>query len=98
MVFHDDKYNGPIVPGSYNINEDNRLGHDDWFRLEPSPKIPGWRVLSGLERGGFAFHLGSRSAGCINANKNNQETVEQFRNLQNLLKRESGSNTLKVGP
>ncbi|ADW17596.1 YD repeat protein [Desulfobulbus propionicus DSM 2032] len=94
----DDKYNGPIVPGNYNINEDNRPGHNDWFRLEPSPKIPGWKVLSGLERGGFAFHLGSRSAGCINANKNNQETVQQFRNLQNLIKRESGSNTLKVGP
>lgn len=94
----DDKDDGPIPPGNYNMNEDNRPGHENWIRLEPKPKIPGWKVLSGLARGGFAFHLGSRSLGCINANKSNPDTVNDFQNLHNLLKKEKGQNILTVKP
>ncbi|MBU0910516.1 MAG: DUF2778 domain-containing protein [Proteobacteria bacterium] len=94
----DNENNGPVVPGDYNMNEDNRPGHENWWRLEPSPKIPGWKVRFGLARGGFAFHLGSRSAGCINANKNNPDTANDFNHLHNLLKKEKGRNTLTVIP
>ncbi len=89
---------GPVVPGNYKMNKDNRLGHENWWRLEPSPKIPGWKVRLGLVRGGFAFHLGSRSAGCINADENNPVTVADFNNLHRLLLNENGQNTLKVIP
>jgi len=94
----DDKYDGPIPPGNYNMNEDNRPGHENWTRLEPSPSIPGWKVRLGLVRGGFAFHLGSRSLGCINANKNNPDTANNFQNLHNLVRKERGQNTLTVKP
>jgi hypothetical protein len=93
-----DDNDGPIVPGNYNMNEDSRPGHENWWRLEPSPKVAGWKVRLGLARGGFAFHLGSRSKGCITANKKNHDTVSDFRNLHNLLIREKGHNTLTVKP
>ena len=32
---------GPIVPGNYNMNQDDRSGHEGFWRLEPNPKIPG---------------------------------------------------------
>ena len=62
----DESGKGPIVPGNYKMNKDNRPGHENWTRLEPAPKIPGWQVNLGLKRGGFAYHLGS---GLINRDR-----------------------------
>lgn len=92
----DDKYDGPISPGNYNMNEDNIPGYENWTRLEPTPKIKRWKNRLCIARGGFAFHLGSRSLGSINANKNNPDTANDFQKLQNLLKKEKGQNTLTV--
>jgi len=89
---------GPVEPNFYDMNEDDRPGHENWWRLEPSPKKEGWKVKTGIERGGVAFHLGTRSAGCINANKNNPDTANDFGYLHNLLKKEKGNNKLIVIP
>jgi uncharacterized protein RhaS with RHS repeats len=103
----DESGKGPVVPGNYNMNKDDRPNHKDWYRLEPTPKVPGWKVRLGQipfgtkiggKRGGFAYHLGYGSAGCINASINNPNAAEQFRRNQALLDRENGSNTLTVTP
>jgi RHS repeat-associated protein len=88
-------YNGPIPPGKYKINPDNRPGHQNWFRLEPQPIVPGWEIW---KRRGFALHLGTLSLGCINVNKNSPSGVGQFQQLQQLLNSESGNNSLQVNP
>ncbi len=32
---------GPVPPGNYRMNRDTRAGHEGFWRLEPTPKIPG---------------------------------------------------------
>ena len=86
---------GPIPPGNYKMNPDDRPGHQNWFRLEPQPVIPGWQFW---KRNGFALHLGTLSLGCINADKNNPNSVQQFQDLQKMLQFESGNNNLTVTP
>jgi Protein of unknown function (DUF2778) len=88
-------YAGPIPPGEYKMNPDNRPGHQNWFRLEPQPTIPRWEFW---KRKGFALHLGSRSLGCINANKNSPTATKQFQDLQRMLQMEAGNNYLLVAP
>jgi RHS repeat-associated protein len=89
---------GPIVPGNYNMNRDDRPGHEGYWRLEPNPKIPGWKCRLGLERCGFELHPGGRSAGCITADKENAEVMKQYNEVNNLLNRENGGNKLRVVP
>jgi RHS repeat-associated protein len=69
---------GPIVPGSYNMNRDDRAGHSGFWRLEPNPKIPGWKCRLGLSRCGFELHPGSISLGCITTNKNDPNAMQQY--------------------
>jgi hypothetical protein len=57
----------PVPPGTYKMNRDDRPEHAgrNFWRLEPVPKIPGWKC--GLpfvgSRCGFEFHPGSVSLG-----------------------------------
>lgn len=88
---------GPIVPGNYNINQDNRDGHQGFWRLEPNPKIAGWKCAT-FARCGFQIHPGTTSLGCITADKNNFDTMKQYRKINNLLINENGDNHLDVTP
>jgi RHS repeat-associated protein len=94
----DDKNKGPIPPGNYNMNPDNRPGHESFWRLEPNPRIPGWKYYLGLARSGFELHPGSVSLGCITTDKNNPFAMDQYGQVHNLLQSESGSNALEVVP
>jgi len=94
----DDKNRGPIPPGKYNMNPDNRPGHERYWRLEPNPRVPGWKYYLGLARSGFELHPGSVSLGCITTDKNNPFAMDQYGQVHNLLQSESGSNTLEVVP
>jgi len=89
---------GPIVPGTYSMNQDDRVGHEDFWRLEPNPKIPGWKCRFGLERCGFELHPGGRSLGCITADKKNLDAMKQYQDINALLNKENGANQLKVVP
>ncbi|QAU24389.1 DUF2778 domain-containing protein [Dyella sp. M7H15-1] len=89
---------GPIVPGNYNMNQDDRPGHEGFWRLEPNPKIPGWKCRLGLERCGFELHPGGISLGCITADKKSQDAMKQYQNVNDLLNRENGDNHLRVVP
>jgi uncharacterized protein RhaS with RHS repeats len=89
---------GPIVPGNYNMNRDDRPGHEGFWRLEPNPKIPGWKCRLGLERCGFELHPGGTSLGCITADKKNSDVMKQYQNVNNLLNQENGNNHLRVVP
>ena len=87
---------GPIVPGNYNMNLDDRPGHQGFWRLEPVPKIPWWKCYLGLERCGFELHPGIHSLGCITTNKNDSNAMQQYNNVNTLLQQENGNNHLKV--
>lgn len=78
------------------MNPDNRPGHDNYWRLEPNPTIPGWKCRLGLARCGFEQHPGTLSLGRITTDKSNKGAMQQYSNVNDLLNRESGSNTLKV--
>jgi RHS repeat-associated protein len=86
---------GPIQPGEYKMNPDDRPGHQNWFRLEPQPAIPGWEFW---KRKGFALHLGTRSLGCITVNENSPTATKQFQDLKRMLQMEAGNNYLLVAP
>ncbi|MCW5263375.1 DUF2778 domain-containing protein [Verminephrobacter eiseniae] len=94
----DDINSGPIVPGNYNMNRDDRPEKKGFWRLEPNPKIAGWKCCVFYKRCGFQLHPGGNSLGCITADKKNPDTMEQYRAVNDLLNREDGSNTLKVVP
>ncbi|MBT9539680.1 MAG: DUF2778 domain-containing protein [Thiobacillus sp.] len=87
---------GPISPGNYRLNQDDRPGNEGFWRLEPNPEIPGWKCRLGLERCGFMLHPGQISLGCITADPENIKTMRQYNRIDSLLQRENGSNTLKV--
>jgi RHS repeat-associated protein len=91
---------GPIVPGNYNMNKDDRPlpGHSNFWRLEPNPKIPFWKCWFGLARCGFELHPGSLSLGCITTNKTDQQAMQQYDAVNGLLNQENGSNHLTVIP
>ena len=95
--FHDV---GPIVPGKYDMNQDDRPGHESFWRLEPNPKIPGWKCYAGLERCGFELHPGGTSLGCITTDKTNSDSMSQYNRINDLLSREKGRypNRLTVIP
>ena len=89
---------GPIPPGNYRMNADARRGHEQFWRLEPDPKIAGWKCALGLERCGFEFHPGSVSLGCITADKYDPAVMQMYDKVHELLRRESPDNSLKVKP
>ena len=89
---------GPIPPGEYNMNPDNRPAHNKWWRLEPVPQVPGWKYYFGLARSGFLLHPGSFSLGCITTARLNPNAMKQFDRIDSLLRSESGSNVLYVTP
>jgi RHS repeat-associated protein len=86
---------GPIPPGKYKMNPDDRPGHQNWVRLEPQPTISVWEFW---KRKGFALHLGTFSLGCINVSKDSPSAVKQFQDLQKMLQFESGNDYLVVTP
>jgi RHS repeat-associated protein len=91
---------GPVVPGNYNMNRDNRPGHEGFWRLEPNPTIPGWKCdlhWDGV-RCGFELHPGSISLGCITADKKNVNAMKQYAGVNKLLVSEDGANSLVVKP
>jgi len=94
----DKLFTGPIKPGDYKMNPDTRPGQTDRYRLEPQPTIPGWKVILGLERGGFELHPGHRTLGCINVLKDDPSAMQQYHQLQQLLDSQTGSNFLQVVP
>jgi hypothetical protein len=91
---------GPIVEGKYNMNEDDRPGHEGFWRLEPNPTIPGWECRlhwNGI-RCGFELHPGGTSLGCITADKKNAAVMKQYGGINKLLMSENGKNSLTVTP
>lgn len=91
---------GPIVPGNYKMNQDNRAGHEGFWRLEPNPTIPGWKCdlhWNGV-RCGFELHPGSISLGCITTDKKNVNAMKQYAGVNKLLVAEKGANSLVVKP
>lgn len=89
---------GPTQPGEYQMNSDTRPGHELFYRLEPVPHIPGWKVDFGLARGGFELHPGSISLGCITTDKKDPKAMQQYQQLFQLLQSESGNDWLLVAP
>ena len=94
----DNKDLGPIRPGNYKMNRDDRPGNELHWRLEPVPKISGWKCYFGLARCGFKLHPGTLSLGCITADPNDPNTMKQYDLLHALLQSEDGANTLTVAP
>ena len=92
----DTRDRGPIVPGNYDINPDTRPGKQKFWRLEPNPKIAGWKCRLGLARCGFQLHPGSVSLGCITVDKNNVFALRNYEQVHNLLKKDHPVNKLKV--
>jgi hypothetical protein len=89
------KDKGPIKPGKYNINMDDRHPDRIFWRLEPNPKVPGWayyltRIYPTGPRGGFMLHDGTHSLGCITIDNKNEKAMTQLRILDTLLKSDSG--------
>jgi hypothetical protein len=83
------------------MNKDDRPEHAgrNFWRLEPVPKIPGWKCGFPFgARCGFEFHPGSMSLGCITADRTDPEVVKQYAENNALLLKELGSNTLTVVP
>ena len=93
-----DQGKGPIPPGNYDINRDNRPGHEGFWRLEPNPRVSGIWCKLGLGRCDFELHPGGVSLGCITAEINNERAMNDFLTNNNLLSSENGSNTLVVKP
>jgi len=79
------------------MNPDDRPGHDKFRRLEPDPKIPGWKCYLG-GRCGFELHPGKRTLGCINVDKDDPAAMKKYDALDKMLKNDEGKNTLKVVP
>jgi hypothetical protein len=82
------------------MNEDDRPGHEGFWRLEPNPKIPGWECRlhwNGI-RCGFELHPGGTSLGCITADKKNAAVMKQYGGINKLLTSENGKNSLTVTP
>jgi RHS repeat-associated protein len=77
---------GPIQPGRFKMNFDNRPEHQGWgdYRLEPSPYHWWHGPLERLHmaRGGFELHIGSITHGCINADKTDPQAVGAFHAMQ----------------
>jgi len=90
----------PIPLGDYRMNLDDRPEHQDgrWWRLEPVRHVWGGWYRLGLNRGGFAWHLGRRSAGCVTTDLDalGVEPVRTYLKIHDLLLREAGSNVLHV--
>jgi RHS repeat-associated protein len=97
-ICQDIPFLGPIKPGLYRMNPDERPGHETWWRLEPVPKISGWKVRLGLARGGFALHSGKSSLGCINVDKRFDQSTSDYTDLYNHLLGEADRNRLHVIP
>lgn len=92
---------GPIVPGTYNINRDLRTPNDghDRYRLEPTPNdfISRANRWINRARGGFQLHRGRRTLGCINVKQDNPAAMKLYDELFLLLNmEESSGNTLTV--
>jgi len=84
------------------MNKDDRPEHAgrNFWRLEPNPKIPGWKC--GLPfigaRCGFEFHPGEQSKGCITAYTFDPDVMKQYQQVNNLLLQDLGENMLNVVP
>lgn len=89
---------GPIPTGNYNMNRDDRKGHEGYWRLEPNPQVPACKYYLGISRNGFELHPGGISLGCITADKNDPTVMLQYNQVNDLLNREVGKNHLHVGP
>lgn len=94
----DDNDRGPIPPGNYRMNKDDRPGHSNYWRLEPNPTVSGWKCMLGLARCGFMLHSGGVSRGCITTSKNDPTAMSQYMGINNMLNRDLGINTLSVVP
>ena len=89
---------GPIPMGDYKMNKDDRPGHEGFWRLEPNPPTPGLLCRLGLSRCGFMLHPGGVSLGCITVDKKNDKSMKDYGDLNKLLHKENGFNTLTVSP
>ncbi|MGD9641943.1 MAG: RHS repeat-associated core domain-containing protein [Elusimicrobiales bacterium] len=90
---------GPIPPGVYLINPDERNAHlgMGFYRLEPVPAVRWWEYYTFMKRNGFMLHPGGISAGCITADKNDLHLMGQYNAIRKLLDNEVGKNILIVG-
>jgi type VI secretion system (T6SS) effector TldE1-like protein len=92
---------GPVPPRTYRMNLDTRPHeYKDFWRLEPIPKIPGWKCSLPFfgERCGFLLHPGTQSKGCITVDRTKPEALAAYKAVNDLLRSEVGDNFLTVVP
>jgi len=92
------KDKGPIPPGSYNISPNDL--HEGWWAIQSQywiPYLSGLLCRAGYTRCGYNLHIGTVSLGCITFSSHNQETVQVFELISQLL-RNSNNPTLIVEP
>jgi RHS repeat-associated protein len=95
------KDRGPIPEDDYDLvpYDGTRDSTGTWWRAQPKSWLT--RAAQGLgigsRDGGFLLHPGRISAGCITRKwGRNDPFPDDYRRLNDLLKKESGRNTLKV--
>jgi len=89
---------GPIPAGDYDIlrYDGTHANSGNWWRLRPQSLVQrAWDGYGWGRGGGYLLHPGRESFGCITYENGNDEA---YRSLNDLLRREQGSNTLRVTP
>ena len=86
---------GPIPVGNYRMVNSDYAGGS--FKLVPKSIWSRLMFLAGAGRGGFYLHKGTRSEGCITADKFNSSSLPQWNIIHGMLMKES-SNSLEVVP
>lgn len=94
---------GPVPPGTYDMTYMNRDDGHDRFDLAELPNDFLSRAMRALQgrRKAFQMHRGTISHGCINANQNDPDVMNQYNQIMQLLMSEQNSpfgNTLTVIP
>jgi RHS repeat-associated protein len=89
----DDKNQGPIPPGSYDMVPSEKYGgswwlKEDWLQRQLCQYLD-------IGRCEFFLHEGGRSLGCITADRTNPTASERFGKLKELLRKDP-SNSLEV--
>jgi hypothetical protein len=93
----DKKEEGPVPPGIYRMNRDERPGREMFWRLEREDKdVSGFDHYFLGERSGFMLHPGSFSYGCITLDRENEELMSQYRRINDILENEDGENWIVV--
>lgn len=92
---------GPIPPGEYFMNPDDRPDRENHWRLEPNPPVSAFEYYTGQRRNGFKLHPGTFSMGCITVDPSDEDLMNNYNELDYLLRRDlqrGRGNYLYVAP